>query len=115
MEVKKPSDVLLKELTELETALDVFNIIVLRQGAEVQVIEKKSIPRSNCNTLSLQVQKTRKIEEENKKKAGWFGGWWGGGASDPNSAGSDIGISFTIFLIQQADTILSQPTKLMLP
>jgi vacuolar protein sorting-associated protein 13A/C len=40
LEAKKPSADLLKEVADLEKALDVFNIIVLRQRAEVQVIQK---------------------------------------------------------------------------
>ncbi|XP_059483152.1 intermembrane lipid transfer protein Vps13 isoform X2 [Neocloeon triangulifer] len=72
LEAKKPSDELLKEIAELEKKIDVFNIIVLRKRAEVQV------------------QKTRKLEEENKKNAGWFGGWFGGGSSADKNSGSDI-------------------------
>ncbi|XP_065344717.1 intermembrane lipid transfer protein Vps13 isoform X2 [Cloeon dipterum] len=73
LEAKKPSEELLREIRELEKEIDVFNIIVMRKRAEVQV------------------QKTKKLEEENKKNAGWFGGWFGGGGSsaDKNSA-SDI-------------------------
>lgn len=44
LEAKKPSAELLKEVADLEKALDVFNIIVLRQRAEVQVINK-----NNCS------------------------------------------------------------------
>jgi hypothetical protein len=42
LEAAKPSEALLKGVADLEKALDVFNIIVLRQRAEVQVIEIKS-------------------------------------------------------------------------
>jgi hypothetical protein len=38
LEAVKPTDELLKIVAKLEKALDVFNIIVLRQRAEVKVI-----------------------------------------------------------------------------
>jgi hypothetical protein len=41
LETAKPSDELLKVVAKLEKALDVFNIIVLRQRAEAQVIQKQ--------------------------------------------------------------------------
>ncbi|KAF4519296.1 hypothetical protein B566_EDAN005234 [Ephemera danica] len=70
LEAKKPSAELLKILEDLERKLDPFNLIIMRQRAEVKV------------------QKTRKQEEENKKNAGWFSGWWGGGAQKQNQPAS---------------------------
>ncbi|XP_052264161.1 intermembrane lipid transfer protein VPS13A-like [Dreissena polymorpha] len=61
LEAKKVPADLQKTLDECEEFLDVFNLTVLRQQAEVEA-EKRGAQRA-----------------EDKKNAGWFGGWFGGG------------------------------------
>ncbi|XP_060551931.1 intermembrane lipid transfer protein VPS13A-like [Ruditapes philippinarum] len=61
LESKKVSGDLQKSLDECEKYLDVFNITVIRQQAELEAA-KRGAKRA-----------------EDKKNAGWFGGWFGGG------------------------------------
>ncbi|KAL4216396.1 Vacuolar protein [Mactra antiquata] len=62
LENKKVSGDLQKKLDECEKYLDVFNITVIRQQAEVEAAKRGA----------------KRAEE--KKNAGWFGGWFGGGS-----------------------------------
>ncbi|XP_060030384.1 intermembrane lipid transfer protein VPS13C [Erinaceus europaeus] len=59
----KSSEELQKQIQDLEKSLDVFNIILARQQAQVEVI------RSG--------QKLRKKSETGEKRGGWFSGFWG--------------------------------------
>nr|XP_004662570.2 vacuolar protein sorting-associated protein 13C isoform X1 [Jaculus jaculus] len=59
----KVSEELQKEIQDLEKTLDVFNIILVRQQAQVEVI------RSG--------QKLRKKSADTGEKRGWFSGFWG--------------------------------------
>ncbi|XP_071943585.1 intermembrane lipid transfer protein VPS13A-like isoform X2 [Antedon mediterranea] len=60
----KPSKELLANLQSYEDALDVFNLTLCRQQAELQYRRKK------------------KKKEKEKKNAGWFGGFFGGGKKE---------------------------------
>ncbi|XP_052785478.1 intermembrane lipid transfer protein VPS13A-like [Mya arenaria] len=61
LESKKVASDLQKTLDECEAYLDVFNITVIRQQAEIESV-KRGLKRA-----------------EEKKNAGWFGGMFGGG------------------------------------
>ncbi|XP_076984207.1 intermembrane lipid transfer protein VPS13C isoform X2 [Tamandua tetradactyla] len=58
----KVSEEIQKQIQDLEKNLDVFNIILARQQAKVEVI------RSG--------QKLRKKSDTGEKRGGWFGGFW---------------------------------------
>ncbi|XP_053387649.1 intermembrane lipid transfer protein VPS13A-like isoform X4 [Mercenaria mercenaria] len=72
LESKKVSGDLQKKLDECEKYLDVFNITVIRQQAELEAAKRGA----------------KRAEE--KKNAGWFGGWLGGG-SKKKAAGKEKG------------------------
>ncbi|XP_028721844.2 vacuolar protein sorting-associated protein 13C [Peromyscus leucopus] len=59
----KVSEELQKQIQDLEKSLDVFNIILVRQQAQVEVIHSG--------------QKLRKKSTEAGEKRGWFSGFWG--------------------------------------
>ncbi|KAM5178815.1 intermembrane lipid transfer protein VPS13C isoform 1-T1 [Callospermophilus lateralis] len=59
----KVSEEIQKQIQDLEKTLDVFNIILARQQAQVEVI------RSG--------QKLRKKSDTGEKRGGWFSGFWG--------------------------------------
>uniref|UniRef100_A0A8C9Q8Z8 Vacuolar protein sorting 13 homolog C n=1 Tax=Spermophilus dauricus TaxID=99837 RepID=A0A8C9Q8Z8_SPEDA len=59
----KVSEEIQKQIQDLEKTLDVFNIILGRQQAQVEVI------RSG--------QKLRKKSDTGEKRGGWFSGFWG--------------------------------------
>uniref|UniRef100_A0A3Q3JC42 Vacuolar protein sorting 13 homolog A n=1 Tax=Monopterus albus TaxID=43700 RepID=A0A3Q3JC42_MONAL len=73
---KKPSEELLKQLEELEKTLDIFNITLARQQAEVE-----------ASKAGLRIYRPGlKMEEEESQ--GWLG-WmwsWGGGATQTKEA-----------------------------
>ncbi|XP_057624264.1 intermembrane lipid transfer protein VPS13C isoform X2 [Chionomys nivalis] len=59
----KVSEEIQKQIQDLEKSLDVFNIILVRQQAQVEVIHSG--------------QKLRKKSAEAGEKRGWFSGFWG--------------------------------------
>uniref|UniRef100_A0A8I5ZMR7 Vacuolar protein sorting 13 homolog C n=1 Tax=Rattus norvegicus TaxID=10116 RepID=A0A8I5ZMR7_RAT len=59
----KVSEEIQKQIQDLEKSLDVFNIILVRQQAQVEVIHSG--------------QKLRKKSSEAGEKRGWFSGFWG--------------------------------------
>ncbi|CAO2634463.1 Intermembrane lipid transfer protein VPS13C [Lemmus lemmus] len=59
----KISEEIQKQIQDLEKSLDVFNIILVRQQAQVEVIHSG--------------QKLRKKSAEAGEKRGWFSGFWG--------------------------------------
>uniref|UniRef100_A0AAY4CNH0 Chorein N-terminal domain-containing protein n=1 Tax=Denticeps clupeoides TaxID=299321 RepID=A0AAY4CNH0_9TELE len=64
---KKPSESVLKELEETERTLDIFNITLARQQAEMEV-----------SKAGLKVFRPgQKEEEQSQGWFGWIGGWWG--------------------------------------
>ncbi|XP_071479699.1 intermembrane lipid transfer protein VPS13A-like [Diadema antillarum] len=62
LDTSKPSKDLLKNLEDMERKLDVFNITLCRQQAEVE-FKKRG----------------KKKMKDKGKGGGWFGGWFGGG------------------------------------
>ncbi|XP_021263276.1 vacuolar protein sorting-associated protein 13C [Numida meleagris] len=61
----KPSEETQRQIQELERKLDVFNIVLARQQAQVETI------RSGQKLLK------KKATEAEKKSGGWFSGFWG--------------------------------------
>ncbi|MEJ1285501.1 vacuolar protein sorting 13A [Cricetulus griseus] len=59
----KVSEEIQKQIQDLEKSLDVFNIILVRQQAQVEIIHSG--------------QKLRKKSAESGEKRGWFSGFWG--------------------------------------
>ncbi|XP_012972861.1 vacuolar protein sorting-associated protein 13C isoform X3 [Mesocricetus auratus] len=59
----KVSEEIQKQIQDLEKSLDVFNIILVRQQAQVEIIHSG--------------QKLRKKSAEAGEKRGWFSGFWG--------------------------------------
>ncbi|XP_051053816.1 intermembrane lipid transfer protein VPS13C isoform X2 [Phodopus roborovskii] len=59
----KVSEEIQKQIQDLEKSLDVFNIVLVRQQAQVEVIHSG--------------QKLRKKSAEAGEKRGWFSGFWG--------------------------------------
>ncbi|XP_046904728.1 vacuolar protein sorting-associated protein 13A-like, partial [Hypomesus transpacificus] len=71
---KKPPDTLLKELEEHEKMLDIFNITLARQQAEME-----------ASKAGLRIYRPGlKMEEEESQ--GWFGWAWGWGGQDATQA-----------------------------
>uniref|UniRef100_A0A8C6Q3J4 Vacuolar protein sorting 13 homolog A n=1 Tax=Nothobranchius furzeri TaxID=105023 RepID=A0A8C6Q3J4_NOTFU len=85
---KKPSDELLKQLEETEKTLDIFNITLARQQAEVEVSASKA---------GLRIYRPgMKMEEEQSQ--GWFGWMWSwGGEAETQTKETKTG-SFDEFL-----------------
>jgi len=70
---KKPSAVLTETCRLLETELDVFNLLLIRQRVNIEIAkEREAVP---------------------EPKQGWFSGWgWGGGAKkEDQTAGQKLG------------------------
>ncbi|XP_063952525.1 intermembrane lipid transfer protein VPS13A-like isoform X3 [Lytechinus pictus] len=72
LDTNKPSKDLLKKLEDMEKELDVFNITLSRQQAEVE-FKKKGL----------------KKKKEKAESGGWLGGWWGGGKKDKKKKEED--------------------------
>ncbi|XP_061117583.1 vacuolar protein sorting-associated protein 13A isoform X1 [Conger conger] len=68
---KKPAEDILRELEELEKTLDIFNITLARQQAEMEAMK-----------LGLTIYRPgMKVEEEESQ--GWFGWMWGWSSDTP--------------------------------
>nr|XP_039248521.1 vacuolar protein sorting-associated protein 13C-like isoform X1 [Styela clava] len=63
---KKPQKDLLDSLVKMENELDVFNITLARQSAEVEMVK------------SGVAIKSKKSGHQKEEESSWFGGWFGG-------------------------------------
>lgn len=75
---KKPPQDLLDKLMEMENDIDVFNITLARQTAEVELSK---------SGLSI---KSKKSVHQIEEKKSWFGGWFGGGKKEEKVEESTI-------------------------
>lgn len=68
---RKPDKTTLDECEQLECALDLFNLRLIRQRVDVMVDEAGALAEEAAPPAS---------------SGGWFGGWFGGGGSAKNSS-----------------------------
>lgn len=92
---KKPPKDLLDKLVKMENDIDVFNITLARQSAEVEMVK------------SGQVIRSKKSAHQEEESSSWFGGWFGGKKKKEEKKAKEAGGS-TI------DTVMDDKEKQLL-